>query len=90
MRPFQQELLGRRYPAQAGESDQGSPLRGDDVGGQRAVMELKKPVCRESNWGQQRRSRGLRGGSGDVQWEGLVGWEIITSWRNTLLGSGLS
>ena len=38
------------------------------------MMELRKPVCRESNWAQERRSRGLRGGSGDVQGEGQAGW----------------
>lgn len=58
----------------AGESDQGRPLGGDGVGAQRAVMELKKPVCRESDWGQERRSRGPRGGSGDVQGAGQAGW----------------
>ena len=58
----------------AGERDQGGPLGGDGIGAQRAVMELRKPVCRESDWGQEGRSRGPRGGSGDVQGAGQSGW----------------
>ena len=56
-------------------------------------MELRKPVCRESNWGQERRSRGRRGGSGDVQGEGQAGWvgedhhilQKYSSWLKTEL-----
>lgn len=57
------------------------------------MMELRNPVCRESDWGWEKRSRGPRGGNGDVQGVGQAGWvgedhhilEKYSSWLRTEL-----